>query len=410
MMRPLEEVQGQVIEAMRRLDTETVLFTNAVGRILAEPLIAPHHVPHFTNSAMDGFAVRSVDVAEPGATLEILADVPAGQVAETSVGSGQAIRIMTGAPIPDGSDAVVKVEDTSAEGDAVTIHSAPEAGLNLRRAGGDVQAGSTVFEAGVRLSPMHIGVLATLGITEAVVSKRPRVAVMSTGDELMPADTADLAPGMIRDSNGPMMMALLEEVGAEILDLGRIPDDADALRAAVGRAAAETDAIVTSGGVSMGDYDVTKIVLRDEVGIDFMQVAMKPGKPLGFGRIAGVPFFGLPGNPVSVMVSFENFARPSLLTMQGATAIFRPRVRGVAGEALTTDPAKTVFLRVRIEERDGRWWATRAGGQESNVLSGAALADALAVVPRGVDVIETGEDVTLELLRSQETREQIHAG
>ena len=160
----------------------------------------------------------------------------------------------------------------------------------------------------------------------------------------------------------------------------------------------------------MGDYDVTKIVLRDEVGIDFMQVAMKPGKPLGFGRIGGVPFFGLPGNPVSVMISFENFARPALLAMQGATALFRPRVGGVAGETLTTDPAKTVFLRVLVEERDGVWWATRTGGQDSNVLSGAALAGALAVVPRGVDVIEEGEPVTLELLRSQETREQIHAG
>lgn len=410
MMRPLEEVQSQVIGAMRRLDTETVRFTDAVGRILAEPLVAPHDVPHFANSAMDGFAVRSEDVSESGSELKVLEDVPAGRVADTSVGPGHAIRIMTGAPIPDGSDAVVKVEDTSAEGDTVTIHARADAGLNVRPAGGDVEAGSTVFEAGIRLSPMHVGVLATLGITEAVVSKRPRVAVMSTGDELRPADTPDLAPGMIRDSNRPMMMALLDEVGAEFLDLGRIPDDADALRAAIGRAVAETDAIVTSGGVSMGDYDVTKIVLRDEVGIDFMQVAMKPGKPLGFGRIGGVPFFGLPGNPVSVMVSFENFARPALLAMQGATALFRPRVTGVAGETLTTDPAKTVFLRVLVEERDGVWWATRTGGQDSNVLSGAALAGALAVVPRGVDVIEEGEAVTLELLRSQETREQIHAG
>jgi molybdopterin molybdotransferase len=410
MMRPLEEVQAQVIGAMGRLDAETVRFTDAVGRILAEPLVAPHDVPHFANSAMDGFAVRSEDVSESGSELRVLEDVPAGRVADTSVGPGQAIRIMTGAPIPQGSDAVVKVEDTSAEGDTVTIQAKAGAGLNVRPAGGDVEAGCTIFEAGVRMSPMHVGVLATLGITEAVVSKRPRVAVMSTGDELQPADTPDLAPGMIRDSNRPMMMALLDEVGAEILDLGRIPDDADALRAAIGRAVAEADAIVTSGGVSMGDYDVTKIVLRDEVGIDFMQVAMKPGKPLGFGRIGGVPFFGLPGNPVSVMISFENFARPALLAMQGATALFRPRVGGVAGETLTTDPAKTVFLRVLVEERDGVWWATRTGGQDSNVLSGAALAGALAVVPRGVDVIEEGEPVTLELLRSQETREQIHAG
>lgn len=409
-MRPLEEVQAEIIGAMRRLDTETIGFTEAAGRVLAETLVAPHDVPHFANSAMDGFAVRSEDVSEPGATLSVLEDVPAGQVAATAVGAGQAIRIMTGAPIPEGSDAVVRVEDTASAGDVVTIHAAAEAGLNVRPAGGDVPADSTVFGAGVRLSAMHIGVLATLGITEVMVSKRPRVAVMSTGDELQPADTPDLAPGMIRDSNRPMMMALLDEAGAEVADLGRIPDDADALRAAIGRAAAEADAIVTSGGVSMGDYDVTKLVLRDEVGIDFMQVAMKPGKPLGFGKIAGVPFFGLPGNPVSVMVSFENFARPALLAMQGAKALFRPRVSGVAAENLPTDPAKTEFLRVFIEDREGVWWATRTGGQDSNVLSGAALADALAVVPRGVGVIRAGERVTLELLHSRETRERVYAG
>lgn len=409
-MRPLEEVQAEILASMRRLDPETVPLADAVGRVLAEPVIAPHDVPHFANSAMDGFAVRSEDVSEAGAVLEILADVSAGQVAEVPVSRGEAIRIMTGAPMPEGADAVVKVEDTTADNGKVTIATSVPPGDHVRPAGGDVSAGAMVFTEGVRMSPMHVAVLATLGITEPIVIRRPRVAVMSTGDELVPPATKDLAPGMIRDSNRPMLMSLLADAGAEVVDYGTIPDEPDALRAAMGHAAAETDAIVTSGGVSMGDYDVTKLVLRDEVGIDFMQVAMKPGKPLGFGEIGGVPFFGLPGNPVSVLVSFENFTRPALLTMQGASAVFRPRITGVAGEDLKSDPAKTVFLRVRVHEIDGTWRVVPTGGQDSNVLSGAADADAFAVLHRGVGVVPAGEPVTLELLRSVESREEIHDG
>jgi len=237
------------------------------------------------------------------------------------------------------------------------------------------------------------------------VSRRPRVGVISTGDELQPPATRNLAPGMIRDSNRPMLVGLLEDAGADVIDYGRIGDDADELRAALGRAAVETEAIVTSGGVSMGDYDVTKLVLRDETEVDFIQVAMKPGKPLAFGHLGGTPFFGLPGNPVSVVVSFEQFVRPALLTMQGASAVLRPQVTVAAGERLATDPAKVVFLRVRLEGDGAAVRATQAGGQASNVLSVAAVADAFAVVPRGVETIEAGEPVLIELFRSPETRE-----
>ncbi len=407
-MRPLKAVRAEVLNSMRRLDTETIPFDQGVGRVLAEAVVSIEDVPQFANSAMDGFAVRAADVSEPDAVLEVVADLPAGQVASVSLGEGQAIRIMTGAPIPDGADTVVRVEDTAAEGDKVRIHTVAAEGTYVRDAGGDVQAGQIVFDPGLRMGPVHVGVLATLGVVEPLVSRRPRVGVMSTGDELAPPATQDLAPGMIRDSNRPMLVGLLEDAGAEVIDYGRIADDADELRAALGRAAVETDAIVTSGGVSMGDYDVTKLVLRDEAGVDFIKVAMKPGKPLAFGQLGGAPFFGLPGNPVSVVVSFEQFVRPALLTMQGASAVLRPQMTVAAGERLVTDPAKTVFIRVRLEGDGAALRATQAGGQASNVLSVAAVADAFAVVPMGVETIDEGEPVLIELFRSPETREHRH--
>ena len=407
-MRPLKAVRAEVLKSMRRLDTETIPFDEGVGRVLAEAVVSSEDVPHFANSAMDGFAVRAADVSEPDAVLEVLADLPAGQVASVSMSDGQAIRIMTGAPMPDGADTVVRVEDTTAEGDKVRIHTVVEEGTYVREAGGDVRAGQVVFDPGLRMGPIHVGVLATLGLVEPVVSRRPRVGVMSTGNELQPPATQDLAPGMIRDSNRPMLVGLLEDAGAEVIDYGRIGDDADELRAALGRAAVETDAIVTTGGVSMGDYDVTKLVLREEAGVDFIKVAMKPGKPLAFGRLGGAPFFGLPGNPVSVVVSFEQFVRPALLTMQGARAVLRPQMTVAAGERLVTDPAKTVFLRVRLEGDGAALRATQAGGQASNILSVAAVADAFAVVPIGVETIDQGEPVLIELFRSPETREHRH--
>ncbi len=407
-MRPLKAVRAQVLKSMRRLDTETIPFDEGVGRVLAKAVVSSEDVPHFANSAMDGFAVRAADVSEPDAVLEVLADLPAGQVASVSMSDGQAIRIMTGAPMPDGADTVVRVEDTAAEGDKVRIHTVVAEGTHVREAGGDVRAGQVVFDAGLRMGPIHVGVLATLGVVEPVVSRRPRVGVMSTGNELQPPATEDLAPGMIRDSNRPMLVGLLEDAGAEVIDYGRIGDDADELRAALGRAAVETDAIVTTGGVSMGDYDVTKLVLRDEAGVDFIMVAMKPGKPLAFGQLGGAPFFGLPGNPVSVVVSFEQFVRPALLTMQGASAVLRPQMTVAAGEKLVTDPAKTVFIRVRLEGDGVALRAIQAGGQASNVLSVAAFADAFAVVPMGVETIDEGEPVLIELFRSPETREHRH--
>lgn len=407
-MRPVEEVRAQILGTVRPTGVETVDLSGALGRVLAADVVAPHDVPSFSNSAMDGFAVRAADVSAPGAVLEIVEDVAAGQTADLPVGAGQAIKIMTGAPMPEGADTVIRVEDTSEDSGKVTIETSPALGTSVRPPGGDVSAGTTVFTSGTRVSPAHVGVLATIGVAHPTVARRPRVAVMSTGDELVPADTVDLEPGKIRDSNRPMLLGLVADAGAEAIDMGRIPDDADSLRAALGQAAVEADAIVTSGGVSMGEFDVTKAVLRDEASVEFYPVAMKPGKPQGFGTVGGTPFFGLPGNPVSVLVSFEQFVRPALLAMQGARALLRPRVTGIAGEDLESDPAKEEFIRVRFLSDGFPPIVARTGGQGSHVLSGAANADAFAVLAVGDGQVGEGETVALELFRAMETREIAH--
>ena len=399
-MTPLEEVRDLVLGTVSRLDPETVPLDRALGRVLADPVVSPQDVPHFANSAMDGYAVRAADVASPGASLDVAGEVPAGGVASVEVGEGQTLKIMTGAPVPGGADAVVRVEDTEESGGKVRIRAAVSAGSHIRVPGGDLKRGTEVFPAGTRLSATHVGVLATIGITRPVVSRVPRVAVISTGDELAPAETEDLGPGMIRDSNRPMLLAMISESGAETLDLGAITDDADLLRAAVGRAAVEADAIVTSGGVSMGDYDMIKTVLGTETGVDLLEVAMKPGKPFGFGPVGGKPLFGLPGNPVSVLVSFEQLVRPALLAMQGALAILRPRLAGIAGERMESDPAKVEFVRARLEEGT----VVKTGGQGSHILSGAAMADFFAVLPVGVAAVEEGDEVILELFRAEASR------
>ncbi|HEX5695240.1 MAG TPA: gephyrin-like molybdotransferase Glp [Acidimicrobiia bacterium] len=404
-MKPLETARSEVLSAVRVLGTETVPIWEARGRVLSADVIAPEDVPPFPNSAMDGFAVRADDVSSPGAVLEVLGDLQAGYTTETEVGPGEAIKIMTGAPIPRGADTVVRVEDTATAGSKVEIAVAVDTGTSVRPAGGDVKRDQLVFEAGTRLTPMHVGVLATIGVAKPEVFKRPRVAYMSTGDELTPVETPTLAPGGIRDSNRPMLRALLEEAGAELLDLGIVPDDPDLLRAALDRGS-RANVMVSTGGVSMGDYDVTKLVLEGDAGVEFWKIAIQPAKPFAFGRVGDALFFGLPGNPVSVLVSFEQFLRPALLRMQGARAVLRPQMVAVAGEDLDTDPEKTVIVRVLVEGLvEGVPTVIKSGGQSSNVLSAAAAADAFAVVPEGVATVKRGEPVTIEMFKWPETRE-----
>jgi molybdopterin molybdotransferase len=404
-MKTLESARSEVLAAVGVLESESVPIWEARGRVLASDVIAGEDVPPFPNSAMDGFAVRAVDVASPGATLEVLGDLQAGSITDVVVGPGEAIKIMTGAPMPTGADTVVKVEDTITDGSKVEIGIAVEPGTSVRPAGGDVVRDQLVFEKGTRLTPMHIGVLATIGVANPEVFRRPRVAYMSTGDELAPVETTHLVPGGIRDSNRPMLKALLEEAGAELFDLGIVSDDPEVLRAALDRGSG-FDLMVSTGGVSMGDYDVTKLVLESDAGVGFWKIAIQPAKPFAFGRVGDAVFFGLPGNPVSVLVSFEQFLRPALLRMQGARAILRPQMVAVAAEDLNTDPEKTVFVRVLVDGlAEGGPKVKKSGGQSSNVLSAAAAADAFAVVPRGVATIESGEPVTIEMFKWPETRE-----
>lgn len=404
-MKPLATAQREVLAAMRLLPEERVPLAGALGFVLAADVRAPHDVPPFDNSGMDGFAVRSVDVADAPVELEVVGDVPAGSVATGPVDPGTTIRIMTGAPIPPGADAVVIVEDSEPVGGArVRLLSSAVPGQHVRPAGGDIAAGSVVLGAGTRLGPAHLGVLASIGVADPLVRRRPRVAVLSTGDELVPADTRELRPGAIRDSNRPSLVAMLQELGADVLDLGIVSDDARLLRGALGEASDSADAVVTSGGVSMGEHDLVKQVLAETGTIEFWRVAMQPAKPFAFGFLGGTPLFGLPGNPVSVAVAFEQFVRPALLRRMGATALFRRRSRGLAGAEFSTNPDRTVFLRVRVDHRDGSDVAVEAGGQGSNVLSALAAADAFAVIPVGVGRVEAGAPIDLEWHRGPETR------
>lgn len=403
-MRPLAEAQREVLAAVPALPLADVALEGALGLVLATSVLAPSDVPPFSNSAMDGYAVVAADTQSPPVTLEVLEDVPAGSVAKTAVKPGSAIKIMTGAPVPEGADAIVKVEDTDPGSGSVVVNAAVEVGTSVRPEGGDIRAGEMVFEAGVRLSPPHVAVLASLGLPSIPVRRRPTVALMSTGDEVRQPDTKSLEPGQIRDSNRPLLAALLSELGVEVIDFGIVEDDETVLRETVENAASAADVILTSGGVSMGEYDLVKIVLRQLGTIDFWQVAMQPAKPFAFGHIEGTPLFGLPGNPVSVMVAFEQFARPALLQMMGAAQIFRPRVAGTMTEAIATDPAKTVFSRVAVESTEEGFMVRRSGGQHSNVLSALARADAFAVVPVGIGDLRVGDLVDLEMFRWPEGR------
>lgn len=403
-MLPLPQAQRQVLENLPSMPIETVSLGQGLGLVLARPAIATHPVPPFANSAMDGYAVRAKDVAVVPVDLKVTEDVPAGSVATGTVDSGTAIKIMTGAPIPEGADAVVRVEDTDQEGEIVTVRESVSVGTSVRLAGGDVAAGTILVETGVRLNSAHIGVLANSGFARLEAHRRPVVAVASTGDELVAVDDGDLGPGQIRDSNRPMLIALLEELGVEVVDLGRIPDVEERLLATLQDGADRADAIVTSGGVSMGEYDLVKAVLKKLGDVEFWQVAMQPAKPFAFGRVSSTPFFGLPGNPVSSFVAFEQFVRPSLLHMMKARRILRPRVQGRTETALATDIEKTVFVRVATRMENEVRWCRPSGGQSSNVLSAVANGDAFAVVGEGADRVEAGGAVTLEMYRWPEER------
>ena len=405
-MIPLAEAQQRILEAVAPLEPKAVPLSAARGLVLADNVIASEMVPPFANTAMDGYAVRAADTAgasEPApATLRVVGELAAGAGPTTAVGSGEAIRIMTGAPMPAGADAVVMVEHTKSEGATVAIFEAATRGDHVRFAGGDLEVGQRVFDAGTVLTPAHLGVLASLDVAAVRCHPRPRVAVCSTGDELVASGA--LAPGQIRDSNRPMLLAVLEEAGCEPVDFGIARDDEQVLTATITRAVDECDALVTSGAVSMGDYDFVKVVLErlaaERAGSTYswMQIAIKPAKPLAFAAIGGVPAFGLPGNPVSSRVSFELLARPALRRLAGRSDVLAEPVIARAVSALPRRAdGRLHFDRVLVRYENGGYVCERAGVQASNVLSGMAAATGLAILEDGPG-IQAGESVPVLLL------------
>ena len=399
---PLADARDHVLRACTTLAPVVLGLSDALGRVAAEPVTAREAIPSFDNSAMDGFAVRAADTEAAPVTLEVVGTLAAGDAPTQTVGPGQAVRIMTGAALPAGADAVVMVEHTAAadDGRAVEIQVAVAPGTAWRRAGDDISPGTVVVPAGTVLGPGHLGVLASLGVVETPVFPPVRVGVLSTGDELVSGPVV-LRPGQIRDSNRPTLLALVRQSGCEAVDLGTVADDEAAITRAFHDAAARCDAVVTSGGVSMGDFDLVKVVLDALGAMRWMQVAIKPAKPFAFGLVSGTPVFGLPGNPVSSMVSFELLARPALRKMMGfpAHAWVRRDVPAVAGEALERRPdGKVHFLRVvAAMGEDGRYRVTSAGGQGSHHLSAMAGANALAVLDDG-DGVASGDGVAVMLL------------
>jgi molybdopterin molybdotransferase len=382
-MTPLEDAQSFVIGACPPLPPITVGFEQAEGLVLAAEVVAAEQVPPFENTAVDGYAVIAADLEHPPVELPVVDEVAAGSATERVLQRGEAIRIMTGAPMPAGADAVVMVEDTERVGDdRVLVTASVPVGAAVRPAGDDVQPGDVLFAPGTIVRPAVVGVLASVNAREVTVHPRARVAVLSTGDELV-EDGGPLAPGQIRESNRRMLAGLLRDSGCEVVDYGTVRDDEEALEGVLRRAAGECDAIVTSGGVSMGDYDVVKAVLGRIADMHWMQIAIKPAKPFAFGTIGGTPIFGLPGNPVSSLVSFEMLARPALRRMMGHPRLARPSHVAVADDGLPRRPDGKVHLvrAVATFEDDGRCHVRAARAQGSHQLAATALSNAIAVVP-----------------------------
>ena len=407
-MISVDEALEYILKHFEPLEPEEVEILDALGRVLAEDVYSDMEIPPFDNSAMDGYAVRAADTvgasSEAPAALQVVGNLAAGYITDLTVVPGTAIRIMTGAPLPAGADAVVRFEETS-EGlsaggrtdNRIEVFSQVVIRENVRSAGEDIREGESVLTEGTILRAQEIGVLASLGRARAWVIRRPWVAILATGDELIAIDEP-LAPGKIRNSNEYSNAALVQRYGGVPIRLGIARDDVDELTAKIREGLAQkVDLFLTSAGVSVGDYDVVKDVLSAEGEMHFWQVRMKPGKPLAFGVIQGVPILGLPGNPVSAMVSFEQFARPAILKMLGKTRLRKPTVEAILEEDVKSSGRRN-FKRAVITRRGGEYYASVTGPQGSGVLTSMVKANGLAIIPEGVRHKKAGERVTVQML------------
>jgi molybdopterin molybdotransferase len=408
---PAAEAQRIILDAVAPLPAETRATAESLGRVLAEPIVSRRTLPPFDVSAMDGYAVRAADVASASAgrpvELPVDFEVAAGAPADRALAPGAAARIFTGAPLPSGADTIVRQEDAEPAGAHVRIRAAAPAGESVRRAGEDVRAGETVLEPGTRLGAAPLGLLASLGRSVVAVHQRPRVAILSGGDELVEPD-GDAGGGRIVSSNSYSIAAQCREVGAEPIYLGIARDTPEELERGL-RAGLSAHVLVSSAGVSVGDRDYVRPVL-EKLGCEllFWGVRVKPGFPLVFGRFAarsgldagasGPIVFGLPGNPVSAMVTFEEFVRPALLKMSGQRAWFRPRIEAALGEPLHKAAGRLHLVRVRLERVGGRIVATPTGNQSSGVLRSMALAHGLLILPAEAEMLPAGAPVSVQVL------------
>lgn len=399
-MITIDEHRARILAAAQPLPTQRRPLADALGAVLAQDIISRWPTPLFDNSAMDGYAVRRSDAAV-GVSLRVIADIPAGSAEDPVIGPGEAARIMTGAPVPTGADAIVPLEDTDlgvavreSAPSVITVLRQPSAGAHIRRQGEDAPAGALAVGSGTTLGAWQLSSIASAGYDEALVHRTPRVAVISTGSELI-APSATPRRGQIPESNSVLLAAAVRASGAVIASVSTFADAPDALRRALDEI--DADVVILSGGASVGAFDVVKAVLGGERGVDFDAVAMQPGKPQGFGVLkSGMLAFCLPGNPVSVAASFEMFVRPALRKMAGAAVIDRPRVIRTAATAWRCPPGRLQVLPVVFDDETVR--PATSGGSGSHLVTSLAVASALAIIPADVEQVNVGDPVTVMVL------------
>jgi len=399
-MISVRDAQAHILERIASpVPPELLPLAAALGRVLAENVRAGMDVPPTDNSAVDGYAVASADIPASGTrALEVVAELAAGSVFAGTLRPGQALRIMTGAPMPAGADTVFPQEVVERR-DGLVVVGSLAAGANTRHRGEDVQAGDVVLAAGGVLRPQEIGVAASLGLAQLLVRQRPRVAILSTGDEVAEPGSVR-KPGQIYDSNRFSLRGLVEDAGATVVDDGIVPDQFDELHARLLRAAEHADVVLTSGGVSVGDYDLVKAVLQQAGGIDFWQVAMQPGRPLAVGGIGPAHFFGLPGNPVASMLTFHLFVRPALWKLAGRRELFGRPFRAAALEPMGKKTGRREFKRGILSYANDRWEVRTTGPQGSGILTSMTAANCFIVIEEERGDVAAGESVWVELFQA----------
>jgi molybdopterin molybdotransferase len=400
---PVEDYRDRVLSAIEPLLPLDLHLQEALGCVLAADMRAQEEMPAFSSSAMDGFALRSVDIASaaPASPVElrVVGRARIGRRPDAVVGGNEGVRIDTGAPIPAGADCVVPIENCVVNGDDVRVLEAVPSGRHVRPAGEDATVGDLLVKARRRLAAPELGILAAAGYARVPVYPKPRVVILSTGDELIePGRTPEF--GQVRDSNAYTLYAAVKEAGGRPILGGIVQDDIDLFRESLLSQLVQADAFISSGGVSVGEHDVVKRAFFKRGEVEFTRVSMQPGMPQAFGTFEGKPYFGLPGNPVSAFVSFEMFVRPALLRMAGRRDLHRPEVTALLDDEISGPPGKTVFSRVRLHRTDGGLRAQSTGGRSSNLFRTVTRANGLAVIPAGVERIGPGQQAQVLVFRT----------